>query len=337
MFPHKIISGGQMGVDRAALDVALEIGIPTGGFLPRGRKDENGDVLPEDKYANMQETDTDDVNVRTELNVQNSDATLIFSHGLLFGGSEYTKRMTRKHGKPWLHVDFGKHDADRAVLLVKTWLADTQPRVLNVAGPRASDDPEIYSQAKHVLANALVSDRSERRNKMRVNIHPIKLGVDHCYIIQGEGTIMIDAGSPGQATRFRKAMDRLGIDPRSIRLILLTHGHWDHIGSARDIQEITGAKIAMHKREKDWLEKALKPLPPAVTIWGSIFKATMGVFLPLVRFPPTHVDVVLGGRRTVAGRLRGSWSNHLHSRPLDGIGQRFAGDRRCLRRGLGDE
>ena len=53
---------------------------------------------------------------------------------------------------------------------------------------------------------------------MRVNIHPIKLGVDHCYIIQGEGTIMIDAGSPGQATRFRKAMDGLGIDPRSIRL-----------------------------------------------------------------------------------------------------------------------
>ena len=81
MFPHKIISGGQTGVDRAALDVALELGIPIGGYLPRGRKDENGDVLPEDRYANMQETDTDDVNVRTELNVQNSDATLIFSHG----------------------------------------------------------------------------------------------------------------------------------------------------------------------------------------------------------------------------------------------------------------
>ena len=54
----------------------------------------------------MQETETDDVNVRTELNVQNSDATLIFSHGLLFGGSEYTDRMARQHGKPCLHVDF---------------------------------------------------------------------------------------------------------------------------------------------------------------------------------------------------------------------------------------
>jgi hydroxyacylglutathione hydrolase len=129
---------------------------------------------------------------------------------------------------------------------------------------------------------------------MSVNIHPIKLGVDHCYIIQGEGTIMIDAGSPRQATRFRKTMARLGIDPRSIRLIVVTHGHWDHIGSARDIQEITGAKIGMHYREKDWLEQSLKPLPPAVTTWGSIFKMTMSVFLPLVNFPPARVDVVLG-------------------------------------------
>ena len=80
MHPHKIISGGQTGVDRAALDFALEVGIPIGGHLPRGRKDENGDILP-DKYAGMYETDADDVNVRTELNVQNSDATLIFSHG----------------------------------------------------------------------------------------------------------------------------------------------------------------------------------------------------------------------------------------------------------------
>jgi hypothetical protein len=86
--------------------------------------------------------------------VQNSDATLIFSHGALFGGSEYTARMARKHGKPWLHVDLDKHDVGQAVLLVETWLSATQPRVLNVAGPRASDDPKIYSKAKCVLAGA---------------------------------------------------------------------------------------------------------------------------------------------------------------------------------------
>jgi len=157
MFPHTIYSGGQTGVDRAALDIALELGIPIGGHLPRGRKDENGDVLPEDKYANMQESDTDDVNVRTELNVQNSDATLIFSCGRLLGGSAYTERMARKHGKPCLHVDFDTHNANQAVLLIKRWLSETQPWVLNIAGPRASRDPEIYSKAKCVLAEALAS------------------------------------------------------------------------------------------------------------------------------------------------------------------------------------
>jgi glyoxylase-like metal-dependent hydrolase (beta-lactamase superfamily II) len=129
---------------------------------------------------------------------------------------------------------------------------------------------------------------------MTVSIHPIKLGVTCCYIVQGKGTIMVDAGSSWQAERFRKAMETLRIDPQSIRLIVITHGHFDHIGSARDIQEITGAKIAMHYREKDWLEKSLKPLPPAVTTWGAIFKTTMGVFLPLVHFPPAKVGVVLG-------------------------------------------
>jgi hypothetical protein len=158
MFPQRIISGGQTGADRAALDVALDLGIPIGGHLPRERKDENGDVLP-DKYTGMQETDSDHGNVRTELNVQNSDATLLFSHGLLFGGSAYTERMARKYGKPYLHIDFDKQDTDRAVLLVRAWLSETRPRVLNVAGPRASDDPAIYSKARSVLAGALAADR----------------------------------------------------------------------------------------------------------------------------------------------------------------------------------
>jgi hypothetical protein len=155
MFPQKIISGGQTGVDRAALDVALELGIPIGGHLPKGRKDENGDALPE-KYTGMQESDTVDVNVRTELNARDSDATLIFSRGPLFGGSAYTEEMARKHGKPCLHFDFDRQEADRAGLLVRTWLLQTRPRVLNVAGPRASTDPAIYSQARCVLAGALV-------------------------------------------------------------------------------------------------------------------------------------------------------------------------------------
>jgi hypothetical protein len=106
----------------------------------------------------MQETDTDDVNVRTELNVQDSDATLILSHGPLFGGSAYTEEMARRNGKPCLHIDFEHLGAHRAVLLVRTWLLQTRPRVLNVAGPRASNDPTIYSQAKCVLAGVLATE-----------------------------------------------------------------------------------------------------------------------------------------------------------------------------------
>ena len=80
-------------MDRAALDVALELGLPIGGYLPKGRKDETGAALPADKYIGMQETESEDVGLRTELNVRNSDATLIFSHGALRGGSEYTECM----------------------------------------------------------------------------------------------------------------------------------------------------------------------------------------------------------------------------------------------------
>jgi hydroxyacylglutathione hydrolase len=74
---------------------------------------------------------------------------------------------------------------------------------------------------------------------MTISIHPIKLGFEHCYVVRSVGTILIDGGSPNQAHRFVKAMTRLNIDPKKVDLILITHGHWDHIGSARAIKEIT--------------------------------------------------------------------------------------------------
>ena len=128
--------------------------------------------------------------------------------------------------------------------------------------------------------------------EMIPGIHSIKLGVGYCHVIQGDRSIMIDAGSPGQAPRFRKSMETLGIDPHGIRLIVITHGHWDHIGSAKDIQEMTGTKIAMHHWETDWLENPMQVLSPAVTLWGHVFRAIMTPLLPLVRFPATGVDVI---------------------------------------------
>jgi hydroxyacylglutathione hydrolase len=129
---------------------------------------------------------------------------------------------------------------------------------------------------------------------MRVSIHPIVLGVDHCYLIEGESIIMIDGGAPKQAKGFVKAIERLSIKPEDIRLIVLTHGHWDHIGSAKEIKDLTTAKLALHQEERDWLEKSLKPLPPGVTAWGKIFVRIMGMFMPFVHVPATEVDIVLG-------------------------------------------
>ena len=129
---------------------------------------------------------------------------------------------------------------------------------------------------------------------MSVSIHPIKLGADYCYVIRGEGNIMIDGGAPNKVKGFTKALERISVSPEEIQLIVITHGHWDHIGSAKDIKEITGAKIAMHRLEKDWLEKSLKPLPPGVTTWGRIIIGIQGVIVPWVHIPATDVDVVLG-------------------------------------------
>ena len=129
---------------------------------------------------------------------------------------------------------------------------------------------------------------------MSLDIHPIKLGVETCYVIRAEGTILIDGGAPRQAKNFKKAIEKLSIKPQEIQLIVITHGHWDHIGSAKEIKEITGAKIALDRNEKDWLEKSLMPLPPAVTLWGSIVAKIMAMFMPLVHIPATNVDLVLG-------------------------------------------
>jgi glyoxylase-like metal-dependent hydrolase (beta-lactamase superfamily II) len=128
---------------------------------------------------------------------------------------------------------------------------------------------------------------------MGTHIYPIPLGVDHCYLIRDKGTIMVDGGAPKKVKEFTKAIGKIGIKTHDIQLIILTHGHWDHIGSAKEIKELTGAKVALHHLEKEWLEKSLKPMPPGLTTWGHILSKMIKMFLVFVSIPASKVDIVI--------------------------------------------
>lgn len=119
--------------------------------------------------------------------------------------------------------------------------------------------------------------------------HRIQLGITNCYLLCGEKNILIDGGAPGHVKDFMRGMQRVGIAPRDIDLILLTHGHADHIGSLHQIQQITHARIAMHKADCAWVESGLPDLPPGVTLWGRTLVG-LGQILYKPRILPCDVN-----------------------------------------------
>jgi hypothetical protein len=149
-----IVSGAQTGADRAALDAATACGVAFTGWVPRGRAAEDG-VIPA-HYAGLRETAADEPAVRTELNVRDSDGTLIISHGKLHGGSRHTLDVAHRLGRPVLHLDLDRLDADAAVATAAEWVAAHSIRCLNVAGPRASGDARIYA-ATFAVVSALLN------------------------------------------------------------------------------------------------------------------------------------------------------------------------------------
>ncbi len=129
---------------------------------------------------------------------------------------------------------------------------------------------------------------------MPAKIIDIESGINTCYVIKEKGTIMVDGGPPKMRAIFLKRMKDVSVDPEEIQLIVLTHGHFDHVGSAKEIQEITGAKIAIHEKDSMDLEQGFSNWPKGVTTWGKISSA---IFKPLLKnkmtFPTVKADIIL--------------------------------------------
>jgi hypothetical protein len=167
---QQIVSGGQTGVDRAALDVAIHLQIPHGGWCPRGRLAEDGPIA-----ANYQlrETAESEYSVRTERNVIDSQATLVLHYHDLSGGTKLTVQLADRYRRPRMLIDLSDPaDPD----LVIDWLIGNQVAVLNVAGPRESSVRGIGRLAEEFLFQVFGQQ-----------VNAAKLGLDAISVEEGRG------------------------------------------------------------------------------------------------------------------------------------------------------
>jgi hypothetical protein len=165
----KIISGGQTGTDRAALDVALKLKIPCGGWCPSDRRAEDGIIA--DRYP-LKPLPNAGYRQRTRQNVIDSDGTVIISFGPLTGGSKATAADCRRFAKPCLVIDADDTTAGEAAILLAVFLLRHRIHILNVAGPRASGQPGIYAFVSDVLMHLLATKKRRKScPRMHTNGH----------------------------------------------------------------------------------------------------------------------------------------------------------------------
>jgi len=150
----KIVSGGQTGADRAALDAGMDAGVDAGGWCPRGRRAEDGPIST--KYP-LRETTSPDVRQRTAWNVRDSDGTLILLLDDADQGTDFTRQKAQDLGRPVVQVVLPVGPSERK--RVAAWLVANQIEVLNVAGPRESNAPGLYAAAR-VFLSALLAERA---------------------------------------------------------------------------------------------------------------------------------------------------------------------------------
>jgi glyoxylase-like metal-dependent hydrolase (beta-lactamase superfamily II) len=130
-------------------------------------------------------------------------------------------------------------------------------------------------------------------NRQDQRIVPLKLGITNCYLIRGgENYVLVDAGPPNALDKFRKKLDRLMIAPALIKLILITHQHFDHTGSIEDISRLTGAESAMHPLDKDPVEKGIVNMPNGHGTWGKFLRLFLWTIKPMIKraIEPVTID-----------------------------------------------
>ena len=127
---------------------------------------------------------------------------------------------------------------------------------------------------------------------MGVRITPIKMGLDTCYIVKEDGVIAIDGGGPHKIKKFEQGIAKAEISPDDIKLLVNTHGHWDHIGSSQEIKDLTGAKTLLHKDDMHFLEEGKTLQPPGFTFWGKLIISPLKVISPLITPPTVEIDIV---------------------------------------------
>ncbi len=190
----KIISGGQIGADQAALDAAIKYSVPHGGWIQKGRKTRSG-PLPE-KY-HLKEMSVSGYKERIEQNVIDSNGTVIISHGDLTGGADYSQKMAKKHHRPCLHIDLTETPVFIAASEINTWVIENNIEILNVTGSRVSEDSDIYKDTVYIIEDTILlglvnakpgehlTDHSREEYLEKVPILPKTVGeaVERCIAV----------------------------------------------------------------------------------------------------------------------------------------------------------
>ena len=128
---------------------------------------------------------------------------------------------------------------------------------------------------------------------MKLEIFRVKLGLNSCYLIRGKDIVMIDGGMPNKLKVFKRVLTRLDINPSDIKLIVLKHSHFDHSGSAQEIREFTGGKIAVHVSERTYLENGGMIIPKGVNFYGKITKPWLFAIFKKISFPKFKPDILI--------------------------------------------